>query len=531
MKTAVIYARYSSDSQSEQSIEGQLRVCQDFAKRNNIIILDTYIDRAMSGTNDNRFDFQRMLKDSSKQQWNYVIVYKLDRFSRNKYESVVHKKTLKDNGIKLLSAMEQIPDTPEGTLMEALLEGFNQYYSEELAQKVNRGIRESWIKGLYTGGAPPFGYDVIDRKFVINDYEAAIVKEIFTKYSQGYKACSIAIDLQKSCIRRKNGKLIDTKYLYYILHNPRYTGKVEHHGVFYDNIFPSIISDELWIAVNAINESNKLAPSRKKEIFDYILSGKLVCGYCNHRMSGESGTSRNSSVHYYYSCFTRRRRKQHCSLKPIQKFYLEDLVINSTMKLLNSTDNIHRISQTIFKIHTKEAKDNTTLNALLKKREETLKASNNIIRAIEQGIITEMTKNRLKELESLIMQYDFEIEQEKQRCYSYLNIEYIESFLKSKIFDNTEDVNIRKLIVNTFIREVILYSDKIIITYNFSDAIQPHEINPDTVLETKRQIDSALSLYSGSYIIPSPAPDWTKSNIFVDASDKCVRLSLYLEDK
>ena len=153
MKTAVIYARYSCDAQTEQSIEGQLRECQKYAKAHDILILETYIDRAMSGTNDNRFDFQRMLKDSEKRQWDYVIVYKLDRFSRNKYESVVHKKTLKDNGVKLLSAMEQIPDTPEGTLMEALLEGFNQYYSEELAQKLDRACADGGSLCLIIGSS------------------------------------------------------------------------------------------------------------------------------------------------------------------------------------------------------------------------------------------------------------------------------------------------------------------------------------------------------------------------------------------
>lgn len=123
MKKAVEYLRYSSDSQTEQSIEGQMRVCHEYAKRNNIVIVDTYIDRAMTGTNDNRKDFQRMLRDSAKQAWDYVIVYKLDRFSRNKYEMAMHKKTLKDNGVKLLSAMENIPDTPEGIILESLLEG------------------------------------------------------------------------------------------------------------------------------------------------------------------------------------------------------------------------------------------------------------------------------------------------------------------------------------------------------------------------------------------------------------------------
>ena len=131
MKTAAIYARYSSDNQTEQSIEGQLRVCEEYAQRNGIAVTDTYIDRAMTGTNDNRPEFQRMIKDSAEKRWEVILVYKLDRFSRNKYETAIHKKTLKDNGVKVISAMENIPDTPEGIILESLLEGMNQYYSAE----------------------------------------------------------------------------------------------------------------------------------------------------------------------------------------------------------------------------------------------------------------------------------------------------------------------------------------------------------------------------------------------------------------
>lgn len=123
MKTAVIYARYSSENQTEQSIEGQLHVCEEYAQRNNILILNTYIDRAMTGTNDNRPDFQRMIKDSAKREWDYVLVYKFDRFSRNKYETAIHKKTLRDNGVKVISATEHIPDSPEGIIFESMLEG------------------------------------------------------------------------------------------------------------------------------------------------------------------------------------------------------------------------------------------------------------------------------------------------------------------------------------------------------------------------------------------------------------------------
>ena len=169
MKSAVIYARYSCDAQTEQSIEGQLRVCHEYAERNGIVIVDTYIDRAMTGTNDNRPDFQRMIKDSNKKQWDYVLVYKLDRFSRNKYESIKYKHTLSKNNVKVVSAMENIPDTPEGIILESLLEGMNQYYSAELSQKVKRGMKETRLKGLYQGGTLPYGYKLDGRKVVIDE--------------------------------------------------------------------------------------------------------------------------------------------------------------------------------------------------------------------------------------------------------------------------------------------------------------------------------------------------------------------------
>ena len=169
MKTAVIYSRYSSYNQNEKSIEGQLRVCQDYAERNGILILNTYIDRAMTGTNDNRPDFQKMIKDSNNKEFEYVIVYKIDRFSRNKYETAKYKKILKDNGVKMLSAMENIPDSPEGIILESLLEGMAEYYSAELSQKVKRGMNETRLKGNFTGGQIIYGYKVENRKVIIDN--------------------------------------------------------------------------------------------------------------------------------------------------------------------------------------------------------------------------------------------------------------------------------------------------------------------------------------------------------------------------
>ena len=182
MKKAVIYARYSSDSQSEQSIDGQLRVCREYAERENIKIVDTYIDRAMTGTNDHRPDFQRMLRDSKKKGFEYLLVYKFDRFARSRHDSAVNKAILNRNGVKVISATEQISDTPEGIILEGMLESFAEYYSAELSQKVKRGRKESRIKGLYVGGRVPFGYSVENKIVKINEKQADIVRQVYNDY-------------------------------------------------------------------------------------------------------------------------------------------------------------------------------------------------------------------------------------------------------------------------------------------------------------------------------------------------------------
>ena len=510
MKTAVIYARYSSDSQTEQSIEGQIRVCKQFAEKNDLLVVDSYIDRATTGTNDNRAAFQQMLKDSKRRQWSAVIVYKLDRFARNKYESVVNRKKLTDNGVELVSAMENIPDTPEGKLFLAVIEGFNEYFSEDLKQKVNRGLRESWLKGNATGGHPPFGYVIRDKKYVIDEAEAAIVREIFMKYAQGYKAVAIAEDLKTRNSRRKCGKYINHKYVYVILHDKRYVGIVEHQGTDYDNIFPPIIAKELWNQVDTINQENKIAPSRKKEIFDYILSGKLFCGNCKHRMSGESGTSRTSEIHYYYVCLSKRRQKTDCDCKAVKKQVLEDYVINATVSMLRRNSVITEIAETICKVHEKMMKDDSGLRILMKKRDETKKAADNIVKAIEKGIITDFTKDRLSALQDELNKLEIEINRESQKSYAHLTVEEVEKYLLSKVFENTDDIKTRKLLVNTFIREIIWYSDRLVITYNFQENIFPEKLNKTHIAEVEKQVEeasqSASSFSLGSCIFWQSTP-------------------------
>ena len=519
MRTAVIYARYSSDSQSEQSIEGQIHVCKDYAEKNDIIVIDTYIDRAMTGTNDNRVAFQKMLKDSSNHQFSIVLVYKLDRFSRNKYESVIHKKTLKDNGVSLISCMENIPNTPEGTLMETLLEGFNQYFSEELTQKVNRGLRESWLKGNATGGKKVFGYDIIDKKYVINEYKKNIVIRVFRLYADGYRARVIAEQLNELGYHRINGKKFDEKYVLWILHNSRYTGIVEHHKVKYDKIFPRIIDDDLWNKVNAINEENKIAPSRKKEIYDYILSGKLICGECKHKMYGESGTSHTKDIYYYYVCGSRRKKKCPCNMKSVKKQELEDFVMRAITDTLNSEENIKFLTDEIFEYHKQHANDNASLKLLEQREKEINKACQNMIKAIEQGIITEMTKSRLSELETELEQIKIEITKEKHKSNLLLTKEDIDQFLRKQVFEDTINIKIRKALVNTFVREIYLYNDAVVILFNYTNNPTPPKLTLEENIETEKQINSALSNSQSSCILPQTAP----------ANLVCITLQLRLD--
>ena len=519
MKTAVIYARYSCDAQTEQSIEGQLHVCKEYAEKNDLLVVDEYIDRATTGTNDNRAAFQQMLADSKRRQWSVVIVYKLDRFARNMYESVINRKKLSDNGVGLVSAMENIPDTPEGRLFQAVIEGFNEYYSEDLRQKVNRGLRESWIKGNSTGGKLLYGYRVADKKYIIDEAEAKIVREIFLKYAQGFKANVIADELKVRDLRRKNGKLLDQKFVYAILHNSRYTGTVIHKGEMYNNIYPPIISKELWTQVNAINQENKLSPSRKKDIFNYILSGKLFCGACKHRMGGTSGTSHTGETHHYYICLSRKRCT--CSCKPVKKQILEDYVIQATMTMLRRNSIITKIAETIVKVHEKMIRDDSGLQILMKQRDDAKRAADNIIKAIEQGIIMDLTKDRLMDLQNQIDCYEIEINQAMQKTYAHLTVEEVEKFLLSKVFEDPDDIKVRKLLVNTFVREVIWYGDRLVITYNFQEDVVPAKLTKSHIEEVEKEVEeaenasSSFALGSYKFSFGAPAPRSRQAAFFL----------------
>ena len=392
MKKAVIYARFSCSNQTEQSIEGQLRVCYDYAKKNNIVVLKEYIDRAKSGTNDARPSFQLMMKECVHSDWDYVLVYKLDRFSRNKYESAKHKHTLKINNKKLISVTENIPETPEGIILESLLEGMNEYYSAELSQKVKRGLKESYLKGYFTGGQQLYGYDVVDKKLVINPLEASIVKKIYENYRLGISVTLIREELNKSGYTNKDGKPFSNKSLYRMLINPKYNGRYINNGITYDAIYPKIIDDATWDSVNNIHERNKHSNGDRYNVADYLLTGLAMCGHCCSPLIGGTSTSSTGKKYHYYSCRSIASTHKGCKNKSISKEFLENTAFNAILELIKNKKIIERITEELTKYSKTVKSSNPTLDMLESRKQSIQKSLDNMANAISMGIITETTK-------------------------------------------------------------------------------------------------------------------------------------------
>ena len=484
MKTCVIYARYSSNNQTEQSIEGQIRVCREYAQRNDIAIVGTYIDRATTGTNDNREQFQKMLKDSDKKAWDYVLCYKLDRFSRNKYEMAIHRKHLKDNGVKILSAMENIPETPEGVLLESLLEGMNQYYSEELSQKTKRGLRETRIKGNYMGGPINYGYKVVHEttgeqtaaKVAVNEAEAPILLHIFEAYAAGNRIPDIVRELDDRGIRNR-GNPFTVNSIYFMLQQEKYTGVYNFNGETFTHIYPAIIPKELFQIVRKRIDKNKTG----KHVIgvDYILMGKCFCGYCGRQLRSAAGTTTDGTILRYYRC-PYSKKDPDCHNKSVRKEVLEQIVIDALTNEITKPENIALITDSVFALYTAKFTDDSDLHRYEKELAATDKAIKNILTAIEEGIFTPSTKQRLTELEEKKVRLEQAVTVESAKEKNLLTKEDIERYI-------TDAVKLSaKQMIELLVECIDVYADKICIKLKYSDT----PIKPPTDFSDTAQTDT-----------------------------------------
>ncbi len=324
---AVIYARYSSDRQREESIEGQLRECSDYAMKNNLTLLGTYVDRALSARTADRPDFQRMIADSAKGLFDVVLVWKLDRFSRDRYDSAHYKHVLKKNGVRVISIKENISDGPEGIILESMLEGYAEYYSAELAQKIRRGQHDNAMKCMNNGGNIPLGYYVDKATGVLapDPITEPLAVEIFTRYANGERISDIKRDLEARGIRSNRGHPYSVGSLSNLLKNRKYIGEYKYGDVITPDGIPAIIDKELFERVQMRMAANKKAPARAKAEEEYLLTTKLYCGDCGRLMAGESGKGCKGIVYHYYKCSGAKRRLG-CKKKAIKKHWIEETV-------------------------------------------------------------------------------------------------------------------------------------------------------------------------------------------------------------
>ena len=473
MKTAVIYARYSSNSQTEQSIEGQLTVCQKYALDNGLQIVETYIDRAMTGTNDNRAAFQQMLADSEKNsKWEIVLVYALDRFGRNSTEVAVNKQRLRKNGKTLISATQRTSVNIDGSrnldgiLLENVYIGIAEYYSAELSEKILRGQKENRKKGFHCGGQIAYGYVSVDRKLQIVDEEAEAVRFIFDQYGHGVTVSKIIEQLTEKGYMHDGAKF-KPSCIYSILRNKNYIGIYEYKGEVFTDIYPQIISHEAYTNVRTRIDANKTG-SRSVQT-NYLLRGKLKCGYCGQPISAESGTSRTKEKKFYYKCHGRKKYKNGCTKTTIKKELLEEFVVEFILGELKCKENIERAVDTLMSLQEKYLKDNPLLNNLKKEKKQLDTALNNLMRAIEAGIISATTQRRLNELEEQNTELERKILIEESKQAMLLDREQIEKYyIKALVLDPEK-------LINTLIKEIVLYNDKVEIYMNSPLRTSPDE--------------------------------------------------------
>ncbi len=491
---AVIYARYSSSSQREASIEQQIEKCTDYAERNGLVIVKTYADKAMTGRNDDRPNLQRLLSDCSKNVFDVVLIYAMDRFGRNVLQSLENAYIIEtENHKKIISVTENFDDSSMGRFFRTLQMATAQMRSDDMSERIRLGMKYNSDRCLYNGGGVPLGYKIENQRFVINPDTAPIVKMIFELYAEGITVTEISNRLNAQGAKTSTGASFNKNSLHTMLKNKRYLGYYIHKGNEVPNAIPQIIPDELFEKVAKRMEANKRAPARAKAKIDYILTTKLFCGHCKKMMTGFSGKGHLKKVYRYYICNGTKERPKTCDKKMVNKEYIEDLVIAECRKLLTEK-NIKRIAKEVIAVADRE-KDTTNLKCLKKALKENERKHNNTIQAIMESDIESVRKalgEQIPALEEEHKEIQKQIDKE-ERLFLSLSESDIIFFLTSLKKGNINDIKYRKLLVNVFVNKIFLYDDRITITFNSGD--EPVTLTDKLLSELEENGKSAEGLF------------------------------------
>lgn len=470
---AVIYARYSSYNQTERSIEGQIEDCMEYARRKGYIVIGQYVDRAKSGTAvEHRGDFLRMVKDSGKKLFDVVLVWKMDRFSRNRYDFAVYKSALRKNNVVVESVNEPTSNDPSGILLDSLIEGMAEYYSSNLSQNVRRGLRVARSRGTFTGGKLPFGYAVTnDKKIIPDETEAPILADCFRKYAAGEKMKDIVADLNARGIKPRTGKEFTINSLQHALCNRKYIGIYEYDGELYTDMYPRLIDDETFNAVQARRYAVRRAPAASKGDYRYLLQGKAFCGLCGAPMVGESGHSKSDAVYHYYACA--EKKKNHTCKKHNERAEdLETDVVTQTVAYLSDPDRLQKVAEGLrmaYEDAFSQSEVQTLENTVNRLKREIDACMDIMISGSVSAATVKALDEKATTLRAQLDDAYVDLNAVKMRTRRSYTIDDYVVLLKDMIEGDTSDPVFRQHIINIFVNAVYVYDDKLLLYYNVED--------------------------------------------------------------
>ena len=502
------YCRYSSDLQNEASIEQQKNELIEYANKNNITIIDFYCDEAKSGTKDTRENFQCMISDCKNKLVDCILVWKTDRFARNTQDSLFYKMKLEKLGIKLISITQPIDSsTPEGQLMYTLLAGMDEYYSKNLASNVKRALKMNANNCQFNGGIAPLGYDIVDKKYVINEQERVIIEKIFNWYVNGLGIIEIALKLNLEGYKTKKGKPFSKNSIYDIIGNEKYTGtyifnkgtKNSHRISTKDEIriedgIPPIISKELYKKAMDMRRKNKQAPASKSNKNIYLLSGKIICGKCGGNYVGQTTSKTKNNKTYikgWYHC-TNRNALSKCDNHRIEQDIIENFVVNKLIETITNGKTIETVLDNI-KIEYEKLKDMTEIDNLKTRLKEIQNECDHIVDNISKTGSDRLI-SRLDYLENIEKDLKEKIEFLENTSSINIDANKITDILKKDINKLREGSKEElKILIQKYIKKIIIYDDKFSIEYNFTDVI--HNINFVILSSTEPSLPDKYTIF------------------------------------
>lgn len=494
MTTAVLYARYSSDNQREESIEAQIRAIREYAKYQGITLLERqYIDRAKSATSDRRPEFQQMIRDVENGDVDYVIVHKLDRFARDKYDSAIYKRKLKEAGVQLLSVTERLDASSESGIMESVLEGMAHYYSANLSREVMKGMKESAMQCKFTGGTPPLGYDVgADKRLVVNEDEKVIIESIFKWYLEGYGYNAILGFIKERGWHTKRGGNFTKSAIHNILKNEKYKGVYKYNQVTGRGKFakeaqlrmkdediiirieggmPAIISQEDFEVVQEKLQANKSMAGSEKAKRPYLLTGVIFCGECGASMQGVTRSNEKKVRPSTYRCSCRQNQKQ-CVNKEIRRDHLEEYVLDNLEKqVLNESIVPQLVAEINEQIVVRQSDGLEDIELYDRRLKEVERKIDKLIDAIADGVSASSLSKKLEMLEGQKEEFEIKLESlkvahEVSKLPLVSEDEVLQLINKVKGYVVDRNIPECKKFIRDFVKRVEVYQDHVEVTFN-----------------------------------------------------------------